>query len=111
MNLKVLSSLTDRLKGVIGLDSLDPEDVYVFLDTNEGEGFHMRGVKFPINIAFLDRDFGVLQIDRMEPESGTSKAPNGTIYAVETEDGYFERKGIKVGDCWERLHRMIAYNQ
>lgn len=111
MNLKVLSTMTEKAKGVIGLDSLDDEDVYFFQGVDEDQRFHMQGVTFPINIAFLDRDFGVLEISEMEPEVGKAKAPKNTTYAVETKVGYFEKKGIKVGDGWERLHRMVSYNQ
>ncbi len=110
MNLKVLSTLTDKINGVKGLDKLDPEDVYIFTDINEGDGFHMRGVPFALEICFLDRDFGILDITKMESESGTSKAPHGTVYAVEAEDGYFDKHGLKVNGCWESLHRNFRYN-
>lgn len=107
MNLKVLNSIEARLKGVIGQECLEEDELYVFPDTYEGQGFHMKGVKFPIEIAFLAKDFSILKIARMEPETGTAKAPEGSLYAVEVCDGYFTKNALKEGDCWERLHREI----
>lgn len=111
MNIKVLSSLSDKIKGVKELEKLNDDDVYVFLDINEDDAFHMRGVGFPISIAFLNRDFEILNITDMEPTTGTAKAPENTVYAVETQKGYFDKNKLKVGDGWEKLYRHMNYNQ
>ena len=110
MNLKILSSLSEKIKGVQGLDRLEDDDIYLFLDINEDDGFHMRGVPFAISIAFLDRDFGILDIKDMESEVGKAVAPEKTVYAVETSIGYFDKMGLEVGGCWEKLHRDLNYN-
>ena len=106
MNLHVLRTIEARMKGVIGQQAIDPDDVYVFPETREGAGFHMRGVPFPIVIIFLDKDQGILDIQFMSPEIGLAMAPNDTVMAVETTPDYPKRHGLKKGGVWMELSTM-----
>ena len=103
MNLHVLLSVEAKAKGVIGRDSLMDDEAFLFEDTRDGAGFHMRGVPFDIDIAFLDKEYGVLAVTRMASRTGTATAPEGCAIAVEAAPGFFDRQGVKVGDIWTAL--------
>lgn len=103
MNLKVLASFRDQSRGVLGLKALGAEDVFLFQGIGAGEGFHMVGVPFPLDIAFLDRGFKILAIRRMEPQSGGAIAPLRCAHAAEAAAGYFETHGLAEGGFWTEL--------
>jgi len=103
MKVNVLRSLEAQAKGVIGRHDLDPDEVFVFPDVHEGLAFHMRTVPFDICIAFLDRDYEILQVDRMAAETGNAVTPAESVLAVEAAAGYFERHGLKAGMVWQEI--------
>lgn len=103
MKLHVLKSVEAKLRGVIGRDMIQEDEVFIFPDTYEGAGFHMNGVPFNISIAFLDRDYGILDIQEMVADRGSAIAPHQSVLAVEAQQGYFERKGLRAGDVWSDL--------
>ena len=103
MNLHILGGTAAKARGVIGLKNIGDDDLFVFLDTYEGAGFHMRNVPFNISIAYLDKDYGILSIDKMLTEVGTSYAPADSVLAVEATADYFERNGLRVDMVWKAL--------
>lgn len=107
MKFIVLSTSSEKSKGVTGKDSLDPEEAYVFTDIYPYTSFHMRSVPFPIDIAFLDQDCGILSIKTMEAEEGNAQAPSGTAYAVEASKDFFKGKDLKVDDVWKEFYNYI----
>lgn len=102
-----LTTLGDKTKGVLGLPNLHPDDIFIFMYIDEGNGFHMRGVPFPLDIAFLDQDGGILDVQNMKPEKGTAKAPSGTVHAVEATEGYFIKNGLEPGKIWKSLYNHL----
>jgi hypothetical protein len=61
--------------------------------------FWMHNTLIPLSIAFLDDDGTILQIEDMRPkdESSTWSMRDGR-YALEVNQGWFQRHGIAVGD-------------
>ena len=108
MKVKVLTKDKEKANGVIGRESLDEDEVYIFVNIYPNSGFHMRQVPFPLDIAFLDKEFGILDIQEMEPENGTATAPNTCHYAVEANRGYFKQNQLKAGDFWKKLYSKMA---
>jgi uncharacterized membrane protein (UPF0127 family) len=107
MNLKVLTTAKEKSRGVLGLKGLEAEDVFFFSGIGEGEAFHMIGVPFPLDIAFLDRGFKILAIRRMEPQSGGAVAPIRCAHAAEAAAGYFESRGLAEGGFWTELQNAL----
>lgn len=103
MKLHILSSTVSKARGVIGRDYIGDDELFVFLDTPEGAGFHMRGVPFSISIAYLDKEYGILSIEEMQAEVGTSHAPARSVLAVEAAPYYFERNGLKEDMIWKAM--------
>lgn len=103
MNVKILTTTSEKIKGVIGKKSIEDDEVFVFEDTKPDEQFHMMGVPFPIFILFLDKDYGILDMKKMEPESGRAKAPEGTIRAVEVSPNFVTENKLEKGACFNKL--------
>jgi hypothetical protein len=61
--------------------------------------FWMENTFVPLSIAFLDPDGQILHIAHMEPLSKTShRSPTKALYALEMNQGWFEKEGVRVGD-------------
>lgn len=108
MRLRVLVSEGEQRQGVLGLAGLGPEEVFFFPQVGAGSWFHMHGVVFAIEIGLLDRDFKLLAIERLEPETGLLRTPPRTWHVAETAAGYFAAHGLSVGACWVELQAAAA---
>ncbi len=111
MKAKILATESEKSRGVIGRESLEPDEVFVFLRIYPNQGFHMRNVGFPLTIAFIDQDYSILDMKEMEPESGTAYAPEGTVLAIEASKEYFATKQLKVGDFCKEVHNLLSISQ
>ena len=62
--------------------------------------FHMKGVKIPLSIAYLNWRGKILKIEDMDPKKPERiyEAPDDTRYALEMNQGWFGRNGLKEGD-------------
>lgn len=103
MKINVCRSIAAKARGVIGRYALAADEVYVFPDTYEGQGFHMQTVPFDLDIAFLDRDYGILHVAHMAAEVGRATAPAESTMAVEAPAGYFEDHGLAVDQVWQEI--------
>lgn len=63
--------------------------------------YHMRNVVAPLDIAFLDSDSTILDIQRMEPNQVGYHCQKPHQMAVEARAGYFSENGYKVGDAFD----------
>lgn len=61
-NLEVASSRADRRRGLLGIDEFDGA-----LLIERARSVHSIGMRFPIDVAFCDRDLVVLQTRRLRP--------------------------------------------
>ena len=65
-------------------------------------GFWMKDTLIPLDIAYIDREGRIVDIQQMEPqttETHDSAAP--AMYALEMNQGWFEANGIRIGDLIE----------
>lgn len=61
--------------------------------------FWMKNTSIPLDIAFLDSNYKILQISQMSPHSDKIiSSPIGTKYAIETNIFWFNKNKIYVGD-------------
>ncbi len=95
INLKEASGFILRLKGLIGRTRLD-----------EGEGLwmarcraiHTIGMRFPIDVVFLDRDFVVKKVVKGVPPFRPIVRCLSAAGVIEIPAGTIERAQIQVGD-------------
>jgi len=78
-----------------------PEDrgmLFVFAEDSTA-GFWMKDTSIPLSIAFLAEDGTILDIQEMEPFSTEVHPPPGPYrYALEVNQGWFQRQGFEPGD-------------
>jgi uncharacterized membrane protein (UPF0127 family) len=97
---EVADETEERQRGLMNRDSL-PEDagmLFVYED-DTGTGFYMKDTTVPLSIAFISAGGSIIDIQDMEPlleEVHSSPAP--FRYAVEVNQGWFERNDVRVGD-------------
>lgn len=88
-----------RERGLMERDSL-PENhgmLFVYPDA-EQRSFWMRNTPMALDIAFLDRNGTIINIETMQPNDDTSTFSDGPmLYALEMEAGWFEAHGIEPG--------------
>ncbi len=91
----------ERSRGLMHRESL-PEDqgmLFVYPEERDSLGFWMKNTLIPLDIAFVDRELRIVDIQRMEPLDETTRysvAP--AMYALEMNAGWFEKHGVRVGD-------------
>ncbi len=97
---EVARSAVDRRTGLMNRTTV-PEGtgmLFVF-PTEDYRSFWMRDTFVALDIAFMGRDFTIIGIHALEPESSEftrSSAP--AKYALEVAQGWFAKKGILAGD-------------
>lgn len=90
----------ERSRGLMYREDL-PEDagmLFIFPD-NSVRGFWMQNTYLPLDIAFMDPSFRIVDIQQMEPmttDQHLGRAP--FTYALEVNQGWFEAHGVQVGD-------------
>jgi uncharacterized protein len=70
----------------------------------------MKNTLIPLSVAFIDRDFRILNIAQMEPHSLRMHPSQGPArYALEVNRGWFARHGIEAGTHIPDLERLVTY--
>ena len=62
---------------------------------------HTFGMKFPIDVAFVDKDNKVIHIMARTEKGKISPVIKGSKYVIEAGSGEFESKSLEVGDMIE----------
>ena len=93
--LEVAESVRERTHGLLGRDGVDGA---VLL--RPARSVHTFGMRFPIDVAFLDRDFRVLRMLTM-PRNRVSMPVWRARAAIEAEAGAFGSWGLKLADQLE----------
>jgi len=89
----------ERAQGLMYRESLAKGKgmLFVFSDS-QIRSFWMKNTFIPLDIAYLDAELRIVEIQAMEPESTTS-LPSAlpAMFALEVPLGWFEEMGISVG--------------
>jgi uncharacterized membrane protein (UPF0127 family) len=92
-----------RERGLMYRDSLPPNHGMLFVYPDEQiRSFWMRNTRIPLDIAFLDRNGTIVNVELMEAqtdENTLSTAP--AMYALEMAAGWFEQNDVGAGDRME----------
>ena len=92
---EVASSFSSRLRGLLGRDGLEGA-----LVLRPARSVHTLGMRFPIDVAFCDRDLRVLSTCTMRPQRMGAPRRRAKV-VIEAEAGAFERWGLRAGDQLE----------
>jgi uncharacterized protein len=91
----VAGNRSDRRRGLRGRDGIDGA-----LVITSCRWVHTFGMRFAIDVAFVDDDGVVIKIVRMRPRRLGSPVKEAT-WVIEAATGAFERWGLSVGDVVE----------
>jgi uncharacterized membrane protein (UPF0127 family) len=101
IKLEVAADETSREQGLMDRSSLDPDSGMVFVwDGLVLESFWMKDTYIPLTVAFLGPDGTIQQMFDMAPlnDSILYTPDRPYQYAIEVNKGYFQARGVKVGD-------------
>lgn len=91
---KVAASFKDRLKGLIGKKSIASDEALFF---NKCSSVHMFGMRFPIDVIYLNHQLEIIKIENMLSPWSFSSFSKATSL-VEVRAGQCQKLGLKVGD-------------
>lgn len=100
IRVEVAKTPAERATGLMGRRHLEKEGGMLFIFEEEGyHSFWMKDTLIPLSIAFIDREGRIVKITDMKPMTLTSHPPPQPIlYALEMNQGWFSKNGIRVGD-------------
>lgn len=100
VSVEVAGTEAERQRGLMGRTALSDNAGMLFVfDRSQVLSFWMKDTLIPLSIAFIDSTGKIVDIQDMQPLDETtriSKAP--AKYALEVNQGFFGKHGIKVGD-------------
>lgn len=103
-NVEVADSIRKRMRGLMGRTSLPEDGGMLFIFGAPGRyGFWMAGMKFGIDIIWLDRNGSVVHIARNARPCasmigcGTITPKRDAIYVLELVAGTGKKLGIRIG--------------
>jgi uncharacterized protein len=92
---EIAANGSDRRRGLRGRESVDGA-----LVIESCRWVHTLGVRFPIDVAYVDESGVVIKIVRMPPWRIGAPVKHGR-WVIEAATGAFERWGLSVGDVVE----------
>ena len=100
LKVEVVQREADRQKGLMFREKMGKNDGMLFIfDEPAYHSMWMKNTLIPLSVAFVDRQGTILNILDMQPHNLDSHMSAGpSIYAIETNQGWFAEKGIKAGD-------------
>lgn len=90
--LEVASSMRDRTKGLLGRDGIEGAILL-----RPARSVHTLRMRFPIDVAFCDRDLRVIKVVTV-PRNRVTVPIWKARAAIESEAGMMQRWGVCVGD-------------
>jgi hypothetical protein len=95
-SLEVADTRATRRRGLLGRDGFDGALLLV-----PARSVHSLGMRFPLDVAWCDRDLQVVRIVRLAPRRLTRSVLRAHA-VLEAEAGSFARWNLTVGDRLER---------
>jgi hypothetical protein len=100
LKVEVARTDPDRARGLMFREKMGRDEGMLFIfDEPAYHSMWMKNTLIPLSVAFVDAGGTILNILDMEPHSEESHMSAGpSIYAIETNRGWFAAKKIKAGD-------------
>ena len=107
---EVSATPEERERGLMFREHLPQGSGMLFVFENvETRAFWMEDTFIPLDIAYLDQNLRIVDIQAMEPESGDLyESAEPAMFALEVPQGWFEEHGIEVGDEAEVVFGPIS---
>ncbi|MBB3102375.1 DUF192 domain-containing protein [Azomonas macrocytogenes] len=97
---EVAASMAERRRGLMGRSELPEGQGMLFIFPTAGKKcMWMKNTEMPLSTAFIDAQGYILNVDQMQAESQDIHCSDGIAsYAVEVNQGWFEKRGVRAGD-------------
>ena len=97
---EIADELAEQTRGLMERTALAEDAGMLFVYPGERpRSFTMRNTLIPLSIAFIDGDGGIVNIQDMQPlDEGPYRSAAPAQYALEVNQGFFEERGVQVGD-------------
>lgn len=108
---EIANTSEKRSKGLMFRPKLKKEGGMLFVYSySDYRFFYMKNTLLPLDIAFIDADQTIVTIKSMDPlDETTISSEKKAMYALEVNRGFFQQKGIQVGDKIEILSPIKYY--
>ncbi|MGI9049320.1 MAG: DUF192 domain-containing protein [Rubrobacteraceae bacterium] len=100
MNVEVATTPTELEKGLMNRTAMGENHGMLFVFPVEQQlSFWMKDTLIPLSVAFINSNGRIVDIQDMQPQDLTSHlSAKPAQYALEVNQGFFEKRGVKVGD-------------
>lgn len=97
---KIACSNQEKSTGLMNITSIPNNEGMIFVfDKVDYHQFWMKNTLLPLSIAFVDENWKITDIKDMQPNDLTPVFPKKpSLYAVETNIGWFSQHNVKIGD-------------
>lgn len=92
---EIANSFFTRLKGLLGRERLEKKEGLIIKPCNS---VHTIGMKFPIDVAFVNNDDEIIHIIYSMFPGKFSHVIKNSKYVIEVNAGVFRNQGLKIGD-------------
>ena len=95
---EIARTAEERQRGLMYRSSLGPEEGMLFVfDQDQNLSFWMKNTYIPLDIGYFDSQGFLIEVFTMKPDDGkrTYLSSEPALYALEMNEGWFEKKGIK----------------
>ena len=101
LTVEIAERPTERSLGLMYRKSLPENMGMLFIYRRPGiMNFWMKNTYIPLSIAYIDTKGYIIAIFKMEPlnTERSYRSPAPAVWALEVNQGWFEKNGVKVGD-------------
>lgn len=101
LHIEIVQNDEERMRGLMHREQLPENQGMLFVfEESRIQSFWMRNTFIALDIAFIDANGRIIDIQRMQPldETKSYQSPAPVPYVLEVNAGWFERNGIKVGE-------------
>jgi uncharacterized protein len=108
IRVEVANSEDTRRTGLMFRTALAENQGMLFVYETEGRyAMWMKNTLIPLSVAFIDRGGRIINIEDMQPQTeDTHGARANAAFSLETNQGWFKKRGIKAGDRVQGLERV-----
>jgi uncharacterized membrane protein (UPF0127 family) len=102
VRVEIADDVLEQSRGLMYRTALAEDRGMLFVYTDEEErSFWMRNTRIPLSISFMDSEGRIVDIQDMKPLDDDPPhyvSAEPAQYALEANQGFFEERGVKVGD-------------
>jgi uncharacterized protein len=108
IRVEVANTEDTRHTGLMFRDGLPENQGMLFVYETPGRyAMWMKNTLIPLSVAFIDGAGHIINIEDMQPETENAHSARGSAaFSLETNQGWFKKRGIKAGDRVQGLERV-----